>query len=66
MGRVLINNIGISSYGLIYSSVKRVYCSSLSGFGYKNESVVCKCTITLKSEKLATQLWIFQLGSSLF
>ena len=42
MERVLINNIGISLYGFIYWSVKRAYCSSLSDFGYKNESVVWK------------------------
>ena len=66
MERVLNNNIGISLYGFIYSSVKRAHCSWLSDFGYKNESVVCETTITLKSEKLATQIWIFQFGSSLF
>ena len=37
MERVLINNIGFSSYGFVYSSVKRAY-----DFGYKNESVVWK------------------------
>ena len=48
--------IGISSYDFNYSSVKRAYCSSLSDFGYKNESVVSKSTITLKPEKLATPI----------
>ena len=56
MEKVTINNIGISSYDFIYSRVKRAYCSSLGDLGCKNESVVCKSTLTLKSEKLATQI----------
>ena len=38
----LINSMGISMCGPIYSNVKRACCSSLRDFGYKNESVFCK------------------------
>ena len=50
---------GILSWGFIQASVKRADCSSLRDLGYKNESVVYesfKSTITLQSEKLATQI----------
>ena len=65
MERALINDIAISLYGFIYPSVKRAYCSLLSDFGYQNESVVCKITITFRSEKLATLIWIFPCRSRL-
>ena len=41
---------------LFIEASKEHYCSSLSDLGYKIESVVCKNTITRKSEKLATQI----------
>ena len=47
-GSQLMNNI-VKSYGFIYWSVKRAYCSSLSDLGYKNGSVVSKNTMILKS-----------------
>ena len=58
-----INSIGISSCGFIYSSVSR----GLSSLGYKK----WKCSLQehdniVKSKKLATQIWIFQLALSLF
>ena len=41
----------ISSCGLIYSNVKRAYCSASSDFGCKNKSILCKNIVTLLSQK---------------